>query len=42
MVNSTMYRTAATWFGVPTKDLTDEQFERFKRIAVALSLARSR
>jgi hypothetical protein len=33
--NSTMYRTAATWFGVPVKDLTDAQFERFKRIAVA-------
>jgi hypothetical protein len=33
--NSTMYRTAATWYGEPVKDLTDEQFERFKRIAVA-------
>jgi hypothetical protein len=33
--NSTMYRTAATWYGVPVKDLTDEQFDRFKRIAVA-------
>ena len=33
--NSTMYRTAATWYGVPVKDLTDDQFERFKRIAVA-------
>jgi hypothetical protein len=33
--NSTMYRTAATWYGVPVKDLTDAQFERFKRIAVA-------
>ena len=33
--NSTMYRTAATWYGVPTKDLTDTQFDRFKRIAVA-------
>ena len=34
---STMYRTAAAWFGTPVKDLTAEQFERFKRIA---SLAR--
>lgn len=33
--SSTMYRTAATWYGVPVKDLTDEQFDRFKRIAVA-------
>ena len=33
--NSTMYRTAATWYGVPVKDLTDAQFDRFKRIAVA-------
>jgi hypothetical protein len=31
---STMYRTAAAWFGTPVKDLTAEQFERFKRIAV--------
>jgi hypothetical protein len=29
-----MYRTAAAWFGTPVKDLTAEQFERFKRIAV--------
>ena len=33
--NSTMYRTAATWYGVPVKDLTHMQFDRFKRIAVA-------
>ena len=31
---STMYRTAAAWMGTPVKDLTAEQFERFKRIAV--------
>jgi hypothetical protein len=31
---STMYRTAAAWFGTPVKDLTAEQFERFKRMAV--------
>jgi hypothetical protein len=29
-----MYRTAAAWFGTPVKDLTAEQFERFKRMAV--------
>ena len=32
--DSTMYRTAAAWFGTPVKDLTAEQFERFKRMAV--------
>ena len=36
--NSTVYRTAATWYGVPVTELTDAQFERFKRIAV-LALA---
>ena len=32
--NSTWYRTAAFWFSTPAKDLTPEQFEKFKRIAV--------
>jgi hypothetical protein len=31
---STMYRSAAAWFGTPVKELTDAQFQRFKRIAV--------
>ena len=31
---STMYRSAAAWYGTPVKDLTDAQFQRFKRIAV--------
>ena len=31
---STMYRVAASWFGVSVKDLTEEQFEKFKRLAV--------
>jgi hypothetical protein len=31
---STMYRSAAAWYGTPVKDLSDAQFQRFKRIAV--------
>ena len=32
--DSTMYRAAAAWFGTPVRDMTAEQFEQFKRIAV--------
>jgi hypothetical protein len=34
VAGSTMYRVAASWFGVSATELTDGQFERFKRLAV--------
>jgi hypothetical protein len=34
VAGSTMYRVAASWFGVSVTKLTDDQFEQFKRIAV--------
>ena len=34
VAGSTMYRVAASWFGVSVTKLTDDQFEQFKRLAV--------
>jgi hypothetical protein len=34
VAGSTMYRVAASWFGISVTKLTDDQFEQFKRIAV--------
>jgi hypothetical protein len=34
VAGSTMYRVAAAWFGVSVNKLTDDQFERFRRLAI--------